>query len=175
MIRNWLTQIVAILAISTGLALLVNAARPGGISLIGRWPTHMSDKDGPVQPPSAQEGDPPFITLEEAATKYQSPDVIFIDARSTEDYAYGHISRAINIPFDYLDARLEASIDSLDRRNGYVVYCGGDECETSLFLGRYMTGLGFPNVSIFFGGWREWETNGLPVTKPASGGGEASQ
>lgn len=173
MMRNWVVQIAAILAVSTALALLVNAARPGGISLKGRWPTRVSNKNGPVQPPSAQEGDPPFITLEEAVTKYQSPDMVFVDARNPEDYAYGHISRAVNIPFDYMDDALAAYIDSLERSRGYVIYCGGDECETSLYLGRYMHDCGFSQVLIFFGGWREWEANGLPVSKPAGDGGEA--
>jgi 3-mercaptopyruvate sulfurtransferase SseA len=62
-----------------------------------------------------------------------------------------------------LDDRWDSVIDSLDRKKGYVIYCSGDECELSLFLGRYMNTLGFNNIFIFYGGWREWVENDLPV------------
>jgi rhodanese-related sulfurtransferase len=161
--KNWLTQLILILLISTIASLAVNSGRGGGIAIIGDWPTGMDNGEEPVKPPSAEEGDPPFITLEDAAAKYQSPDIIFIDSRSPEDFEYGHVKGAINIPFDYLDESWDEIIDSMDRSRGYVVYCSGGECETSLHLGRYLYDLGFPNVSVFFGGWSEWESNNLPI------------
>lgn len=162
--RNWFVQLVVILIISTIAALAINSARGGGVAVIGNWPSGTRSGEEPVKPPSAEEGDPPFITLEDAVAKYQSPDIIFIDSRDPEDFDFGHIKRAINIPFEYIDEEWEAYIESLDRHRGYVVYCSGDECETSLHLGRYLQSFGFPNIFVFYGGWREWEDNGLPIT-----------
>jgi rhodanese-related sulfurtransferase len=163
--RNWLVQIIVILILSTGIALAINAARGGGVSVIGDWPSGTRDDAGPIIPPSAEPGDPQFITLEDAVAKYQSPDIIFIDSRDPEDYEYGHIKRAINIPFDYIDDAWDAYIDSLDHSRGYVVYCSGGECETSLYLGRYLFGRGFKNLTVFYGGWQEWVDNNLPIVK----------
>jgi len=161
--RHWILQALIILVFSTIVALAVNSARSGGVAIIGNWPSPTDGGEGAVRPPSAEEGDPPFIDLEDAVAKFQSPDIVFIDSRSPADYELGHIKNAINIPFDYIDEAWETVIDSLDRSRGYVVYCSGGECETSLFLGRYLSDLGFPNISVFYGGWSEWEENGLPV------------
>ncbi len=164
--KNWFLQIIVILIIATVAGLAVNAARSGGLALVGNWPSSTSHGEGPVVPPSAQPGDPPFITLEDAVTMFQSKDIIFIDARPTEDYDYGHINGAINIPYDYLDDTWYAFIDSLDHSRAYVVYCGGSECEASLNLGRYMSDQGFKHINVFFGGWSEWLDNKLTITGP---------
>jgi rhodanese-related sulfurtransferase len=162
--KNWFVQIIVILIFSTIAALAINSARSGGVAIIGNWPSKAGSGEGPVIPPSAEAGDPPFITLEEAVTNYQSPDIIFIDSRDPEDYMYGHIKGAINIPFDYIDESWDAFIDGLDPQRGYVVYCSGDECETSLNLGRYLYDRGLSDIRVFYGGWSEWEDNGLPIT-----------
>ncbi|MCP4567656.1 MAG: rhodanese-like domain-containing protein [FCB group bacterium] len=164
MLKNWIVQLVIILMVSTLIALAVNAGRDQGIALIGNWPSRTATGEGPITPPSAEEGDPPFITLDDAVAKFQSPDIIFIDARDPEDYQYGRIQRAINIPFDYLDDYWEEVLDSLDRGKTYVIYCSGTECESSLYLGRYMAeDLGFTDLLVFFGGWQEWVDNDLPT------------
>jgi rhodanese-related sulfurtransferase len=161
--RKWPVQILLILLISTVLALAINAARPGGLSLVGNWPSRTADGEGPIEPPSAQPGDPAFITLDDAVARYQNPDIVFVDARSVDDYEYGRIARSINIPYDYMDEHWEEVLNSLDRTKHYVVYCSGSECEVSLHLGRYMQDLGFENLEIFFGGWAEWEKQNLPI------------
>jgi rhodanese-related sulfurtransferase len=161
--KNWIVQIIIILVISTIAALAINSGRAGGVAVIGNWPTGTGNDDGPAKPPSAEEGDPPFVTLEDAVAKYQSPDIIFIDSRDPEDFAYGHVRGAINIPFDYMDETWDAYIETMDLSRGYVVYCSGGECETSLYLGRYLYDLGFPNIYVFYGGWSEWEDNNLPI------------
>lgn len=168
MMKNWIVQVIAILVVSTIIALAVNSARGGGISIIGNWPSRTAADDGPVVPPSAQPGDPPFVTLEDAVAMYQSPDILFIDSRDPEDYRLSHVKKAINIPFDYIDETWDAYIDSLDPAYGYVVYCSGGECETSLYLGRYLNERGLLNIYVFYGGWQEWEANGLPIVQGES-------
>ncbi len=168
--KNWIVQIAVILLVSTIAAVTLNAVRDNGIAMIGNWPSRTASGEGPITPPSAEEGDPLFITLDDAVAKYQAPDVIFIDSRDPADYEYARITRSINIPFDYLDETWDAYIaDSLDPNAEYVIYCSGDECELSLFLGRYLQELGFEHIYIFYGGWREWEENDLPITMAAQG------
>jgi len=169
--RHWITQVIVLMVISTVLALAVNAIRDNGIGLVGKWPSGFSGKD-PVVPPSAGEGDPPFVTRDGAAALYQSGKVIFVDARPLEDYALAHIARSVNIPYDYLDENWERVIDSLDHDREYVIYCSGDECESSLLLGRHLKDRGFSHLFVFYGGWREWQESGLPVSSGQPGGAE---
>lgn len=163
--KNWISQILLILAFSTVLAVGINGLRgESGIALIGEWKNQKVIKGEAVVPPSAEEGDPPFISISEAWDFFNYQEIIFIDARDPEDYEYAHVQRAINIPFDYIDEEWEAVIDALDRSAEYVIYCSGNECESSLFLGRLMgVEYGFDNLHVFYGGWEEWETNELPI------------
>jgi rhodanese-related sulfurtransferase len=155
-------QAVLIIIIAAVLALIVNTFSNNRIPLKGSWPS-ISGSDSVVIPPSAQEGDPPFISLDEAAAKYQSRKVVFIDARDTADYSLGHIKGALNIPYDYYEAFWDRAMADLAKDMTFVIYCSGTECELSLFLGRDMVARGYRNVLIFFGGWREWEKAGLPI------------
>jgi rhodanese-related sulfurtransferase len=173
MMKNWMVQIIVLLAVSTVAGVVGNAVRSDGISVVGNWPTRTSGDSAAIVPPSAVEGDPPFITLDDAVAKYQTPGVIFIDARSPEDFAYGHIVRAVNIPYDYLDDNWLRVIDSLDLQKEYVIYCSGGECEASLFLGRLLRDKGFGRLAVFYGGWQEWLDNHLPVTRAETAAGES--
>ncbi|MEE9442912.1 MAG: rhodanese-like domain-containing protein [candidate division Zixibacteria bacterium] len=170
MMKNWIIQILIILLLSAVLAVGINSIRDDGISFIGNWPSRTAEAGEMILPPSAEEGDPPFISLDEAVALYQSTDNIFIDARDPEDFEYAHIKRAINIPFDYLDEHWEQVIAEMDKTAHYVIYCSGTECESSLFLGRYFRDEDFVNSKIFYGGWGEWETNNLPIEAKSSEG-----
>jgi rhodanese-related sulfurtransferase len=172
MMKNWLMQIVVLLAVSLMAAVVINGVRGDGISVVGNWPSRTAGDSLPITPPSAIEGDPPFATLDDAVAKYQTPGVIFIDARSPEDFAAGHVVRSINIPYDYLDDNWMRMIDSLNVTKEYVIYCSGGECEASLFLGRILKDKGFKELAVFYGGWQEWLDNHLPVTEPETVSGE---
>lgn len=152
------------LALSAVIALTVNGVRDDGICLVGKWPSQTGSSSEAVIPPSAMPGDPPFITLIDAVARYQLPEITFIDSRSPEDFALKRIVRSINIPYEYLDSKGQKIVASLDQRREYVIYCDGGECESSLYLGRYLRGLGFRRISVFYGGWQEWTNNNLPVS-----------
>jgi thiosulfate sulfurtransferase len=159
-----LRQASIILALSAFFAIIFNSFSDDGIPLKGNWPS-VGGSNSVIVPPSAAEGDPPFISLDEAAAKFQSKNVIFLDARLPEDYQIGRIRGAVNLPFEELEAFWPKIRDSLPFDKEYVVYCSGDECELSLFLGREMMAQGYKNISIFYGGWREWEKAKLPIER----------
>jgi rhodanese-related sulfurtransferase len=151
-----------LLSLSVIIALIANAILSNRIPYFGNWPS-ISGSDTVAIPPSAEEGDPPFISLDEAATEFQSKDILFIDAREPEDYDIGHIKGAINLPYDYLEDYWDKVTKNIPLKQKLVVYCSGSECESSLFLGREMADKGYLNVHIFYGGWREWKRSGLPI------------
>lgn len=157
-------QALIIIILSVVFAVGANMLSSNRIPFIGNWPS-ISNSDSVAVPPSADEGDPPFISLDEAAAKYQSRNVVFIDARDSEDYEYGHIKGSINLPYDYLEEYWDRIALGIPKDNDIIICCSGTECESSLFLGREMVYQGYKKIFIFYGGWREWERAGLPITK----------
>lgn len=162
--KTRLRQTLIIIVLSVVVSLAVNTLSNHGIPLVSEWPS-ISGSDSISIPPSATEGDPPFISLDEAVAKFQSPDVLFIDARDPEDYEYGHIAGSISLPYDYLEEYWDKVSPGIPRNQDIVIYCSGTECESSLFLGRELAFQGYKNVHIFYGGWREWERSDLPIEK----------
>ena len=152
------------MALSSIVGLAANSFTENGIPYIGNWPS-LIGSDTIIVPPSADEGDPLFISLDEAAALFQSSSVLFIDARDPEDYEYGHIKGAINIPYDYLEDMTDPRVTAIPPGQKMVIYCSGAECESSLHLGRDFQYEGYSDIFIFFGGWREWERARLPVIK----------
>ncbi len=150
-----------IIVLSIIVALISNTVSDNRIPLIGSWPS-ISGSDSVIIPPSAEEGDPPFISLDLAATKFQSKDILFIDAREPEDYEIGRIRGAINLPYDYMEDYWDEVLTDIAIDREIVVYCSGSECESSLFLARELVYKGYENIFIFYGGWREWERAKLP-------------
>lgn len=163
--RANIKQIIILLAISTILGIASNLFSGNGIAFVGDWPSLISESDSIIKPPSAEEGDPPFISLDEAAGKYQDKNVLFIDARDPEDFELAHIKGAVSIPYEYLEDDWDAMSSGIPEDRPLVIYCSGSECELSLLLGREMAYQGYKSIFIFYGGWREWEHAGLPVER----------
>jgi rhodanese-related sulfurtransferase len=101
------------------------------------------------------------VKLDKALSLYQS-GVKFVDARDKWDFSDGHIKGAINIPEYNLDEN-KKSLNNLNRNDTFVVYCGGDDCDTSKRLTEKLIKEGFTDVFVYSGGWEEWKTSGLPT------------
>ncbi len=165
-------EIIIILVISLVAGLINNSVSSSRIAWVGHWPSLSdSEDDSTWDCLSCEPGDPPFLTLADASAMYQNQEVIFLDARYPEEYAGGHIERALLLPIeaedDVYDAYWKKIEPLLDTNTLIVTYCSGAECESSLFLARHLRAeMGFDSVKIFFGGWRRWEKAGLPAVYP---------
>lgn len=162
-------QAIWLLLLAAVLGLAVNLVSPNRVAYIGTY-RELSSGEGPIVPPTAEPGDPPFIDLNQARFEFDNTDAVFIDARDPYEVACGTIPGSINIPFDYLPAGdLAPYMDSalggaaMDRR--LITYCSGEECDLSLHLGRNLAELGYTDVAIFFGGAREWEKAGFEMER----------
>jgi putative oxidoreductase len=155
--------IIVIAAAALGIA--VNTARIAA----GRglpWNTQWKDNrhiGAEIEiPPSYQPGDS-LLSLKNAYALYTDKKAIFIDAREPVDYQDGHITGAINFPFEEWDDYWKSVKTKLDPHREMVVYCGGQDCELSLFSARELKVSGYPKAYIFFGGWEKWKDAGLPT------------
>jgi len=171
-------EVAVILAISLVLGILNNTFSHSRVAWIGSWPSFSdSESDSIWDCLSCEEGDPPSLRLSEVSALYQNPEVVFLDARFPEEYEDGHIKGAYLVPFEADEEEFQYYFDIvseiLQPSSMIVTYCSGAECESSLFLARYLRDeLGYDSVKIFFGGWRRWEKAGLPVSYPGKEGGE---
>ncbi len=86
----------------------------------------------------------------------------FIDSRSTEEFAEGHIKNSINIPF-YESEKYDDVLNKIDKNEILVTYCSGEDCDTSILHGDELFNKGYKRVYIFYGGWNDWLDAGYPI------------
>lgn len=162
--NNILLRALMIVIAAAVIGAIANTVSSTGIPWVGYWP-NVFDSDSVWLSPSYEEGvDAPAINLAVAFEHFLSRDFLFVDARSPEDFEDGHIRGAINLPFEEVDDYWPQMQPLMPLDTSIVVYCSGSECDESLFLARYMLqDLGFTNVEVFFGGWRQWYNERLPI------------
>lgn len=99
-----------------------------------------------------------------------NPKTLFVDVRSSEDFASGHIPGAINIPVE----EIQQKWGTLPRNRKIVFYEGGerggspdDVCAFSRAAARIVLAHGFDraSVTVYQDGLKGWKAAGLPVAK----------
>jgi rhodanese-related sulfurtransferase len=103
------------------------------------------------------------IGLEEARSLFDADAGVFIDARSAEDYARGHIRGARSLPWNEVDLSFMAVTADLELTTEIVTYCDGETCELSHDLALFLRDAGFVNTRVLVNGWTVWRQAGLPV------------
>ncbi len=164
-----LTQAIIIVILAAVLGFGINLVSPNKIPFVGDY-RDLSSGEGPIVPPDAAPGDPPFIGLDVAHMQWADKSALFVDARDVSEFNCGTIPGAINVQFDYLpDGDLKPFFDSafggIAQDARIITFCSGEECDLSLHLARNMQAVGYTNVQIFFGGAREWEQAGLNMER----------
>mgnify|MGYP001342328885 FL=1 len=107
--------------------------------------------------------EPKQIDTQSAHALHIAKGAVFIDARDINDFNEGHISGAINIPYDYYED-YDYIIENLDKTSIYVIYCSGGECSLSIDLADYLFyELDFENILIYDDGFPDWLQNGYDV------------
>lgn len=106
-----------------------------------------------------------FIMLPEAEELFSMNETLFIDSRVADAFKAGHIYGAVNIPYDDKIDTIILDELSVPKEKSLVVYCDGSQCQSSVGLAKLLHDQGFTNIRVFFGGWKEWQMEGLPVEK----------
>ena len=84
--------------------------------------------------------------------------VTVLDVRPEDEFALGHLPRAVNIPLPELNQRL----GNLPKRQEIVAYCRGPYCVLSFLAIEALRKRGF-KVRRLEAGYPEWKAAGLPV------------
>jgi rhodanese-related sulfurtransferase len=136
-------------------------AAPAGAAATAAAPTSVA-ADLPVIPDVTGP-----LKLELATLKklYAANAALVIDAREAPEYADGHISGALSLPYN--DAMAEPErVKKLDPAGRpIVIYCSGGDCELSMDLAKVLIEAGKRKVLVYEGGFPEWQGAGMPVAK----------
>ena len=149
-------QAIYIIICSFVVGILFNFTRPNGIPIIAGQISGFSDD---------YQTDEFIIELIDLgiAKKFYNDGILFIDARDEISFNEGHIVSAISsTPYDDM-------VDKIFIVQGFnepiVVYCDDAECGLSEDLAYQLQAEGFSKIFVFSGGWNQWVTANLPVTK----------
>lgn len=82
---------------------------------------------------------------------------VFVDARFVRDFKKGHLEGSISIPVNSEDSYRKEAMDGIAKDARIVVYCQSSGCKFANEISIKLLEDGFSNISLFRGGWREWD------------------
>lgn len=148
-------QIGIIVLASAVLAVVYNAVQPRRIPWVQDWSQQVESK-------ATQKGIR-IIPLAAVADRISASNVVFIDARTRDEYAKGHIQGAISVPFGNIDERYSVIANLIDSGMELIVYCSNRECDDALLLASELKKMGCSNIAIFIDGFDSWVSHGGEV------------
>lgn len=136
-----------------------------GVSLLAGMVYHFATDEGLLAHANATEaiekahvGDlTPKVSKAEVGQLLNTATVL-IDARFASDFNAGHLPNAINVSIDSSDDQRHKVMAGIAKDAKIVVYCQSLGCKFAAEITAKLLEDGFSNVSIFKGGWHEWET-----------------
>jgi rhodanese-related sulfurtransferase len=154
-LKQALWQVPALIGLAFVLTIGANHWRADGIPLVGDWSVEARFSDAA--------GKSLVIALKQAGRLFQQNAALFVDARSADLYAQGHISGALSLPWPGVERSFDQIADKLDVGKPIIAYCDGETCELSHELALFLQQLGFENVHVLVNGWSAWQQAGLPT------------
>lgn len=97
-------------------------------------------------------------TLSDAEAASNDPHRLLVDARYEDDFNYGTIPGAVNIPVAASQWAIRDYLEHLDRRTPIVVFCQSQYCAFDENVASHLTNLGFNDVTVCSEGWSEFST-----------------
>uniref|UniRef100_A0A831ZLM0 Rhodanese-like domain-containing protein n=1 Tax=Desulfacinum infernum TaxID=35837 RepID=A0A831ZLM0_9BACT len=152
--REAMGQGVVLVAAACVLAAVSNGLRSDSIPWVGDW----SAASGTTEDGLGLE-----ISLEEAQILFFTKEAVFLDARSPDAYARGHIEGARNLPWVFFEERAPTVLADISKETPIVTYCDGEGCALSTELAVALIARGYDQVRVLANGWSVWVENGLPT------------
>ncbi len=105
----------------------------------------------------------PKATSGQAVTLVNRNDGVFVDIRSSEGFAQGHIANSLNISASDIKSGKINRIDNY--RDKPVILVGKDKFDSECFnSGRFLKKQGFNKVYILEGGILDWSSSNMPLS-----------
>ena len=125
-------------------------------------------EQAPGKAPAAKSTGIALLRGEQAEELWRERSTVFVDVRSAEDYAYGHIPGAVHLPEEEFEARFPSLEGRLRRAKEVVVYCKSVDCGSSLWAAIRLRNAGLKQTSIYPTGWHDWQRRGLPGARSSA-------
>ena len=96
------------------------------------------------------------ITLDQIRTYVRDETAILMDVRSPEDFARGHVRRAVNLPagpVKQMDGYLALIRPSIASDQLIILYCYGPKCGSGDMVSEYLADQGFTDLHVYSPGW----------------------
>jgi rhodanese-related sulfurtransferase len=103
------------------------------------------------------------IPLDQAESAIRNANVV-LDVREAEEFAAGHLPRAIHASRGLLEFKLSGSPDLSSRALSFVLYC--KTSGRAALAAKVMHDMGYRDVTSIAGGFDAWVAAGKPVVKP---------
>jgi len=174
--KTTIVELFALAILSLVLAFGVNAVRlKGSIKLTHNYFERSVDPakvPGKPASESTKTLEHPYheIAFGDVARVFRDPATqqglnLFVDARKAELFEEGHIPGAMHCDAYELGAALEEVVARANGVERVIVYCGGGDCEDSIFLCRELieAGASYDDVFLYAGGFKEWVARGMSV------------
>ena len=84
--------------------------------------------------------------------------VLWVDARSADEYQADHVPGAISLNLESWDELLPNFLDQWSPDKKVVVYCSAATCELSHEVAERLRKSGITSVLVLKGGWEAWKT-----------------
>jgi rhodanese-related sulfurtransferase len=97
------------------------------------------------------------ISLAQATKYVESGGAIFVDARSAQRFAMGHIPGSRNVPSSDFDNGYARNSSRLPKDGKVIVYCESASCDQAEEVGKKLIEKGYRKVLHFKDGWLVWE------------------
>jgi len=98
----------------------------------------------------------PHVDFEFVRNCVSNQSAILVDARDMRSCSFGMIPGARNIPLDSLDSDFSVILGTPVKNKKIIVYCQSHECAFADSVASVLGNLGYSNVSVYSGGYREW-------------------
>jgi len=124
---------------------------------------------GQAQAAPAGEELPMPVGLTQVKQMYDAKQAVIVDARSSANFAEGHIAGALTLPLEVARKNPARPFKvKLPADATIIAYCNGFSCHDSMDLGKILMHAGYATVYVYEGGFPEWHDAGYPVAKGGS-------
>ena len=126
------------------------------ILLVALIPASLTAAFHPRRPPWSQETLAPGEEMLSTVLTWRE-DVLWVDARSTEEYEVEHIPGALLLNLDNWDELFRKFLDQWVPDKRVVVYCSAATCELSREVAERLRKNSVSPVFVLKGGWEAWK------------------
>jgi len=97
---------------------------------------------------------PYSIGFDELRSHIKDRSAIIVDARTSDQFALGHVRGAVNIPAGIKENLRDRYLSNASPDQLIIVYCSSSSCNSSDMVAEQLMAQGFTNVRVFTPGWQ---------------------